>query len=158
MSKHTATVQPLNPPNKSVHTYSVQKSGEDWAHTKNTTGDVTIQIGRMNAIICPDTEKPQEYMHLMKGPDKPKWKSSFGNEIRRFLQRIRYIEVIKTCFFIHKNDVPKGSKVAYSRIVCIIRPQKTKTHRVRLTAGGNKLSYEGPVSTPSSDLTTDKLH
>ena len=52
MANHIATVQPLNPPNKTIHTYSVQKSGEDWAHTNNTTGDVVIQPGRMNALIC----------------------------------------------------------------------------------------------------------
>ena len=61
-------------------------------------------------------------------------------------------------FFIHKNELPKGSKVTYSHIVCNIRPQKTKTHRVQLTVGGNKISYEGPVSTPTADLTTAKLH
>ena len=42
MANHIATVQPLNPPNKAVHTYSVQKPGEYWAHPNNTTGDVTI--------------------------------------------------------------------------------------------------------------------
>ena len=52
MANHIATAQPLNPPNKAVPTYSVQKIGEDWAHTNNTTGDVTIHPGRMNAVIC----------------------------------------------------------------------------------------------------------
>ena len=61
-------------------------------------------------------------------------------------------------FFIHKHEVPKGIKVTYSRIVCDVRPQKTETHRVRLIVGDNKLSYEGPVSTPTAYLTTAKLH
>ena len=58
MSNHIATVQLLNPPNEAVHTYLVQKSGEDWAHTKNTTGYVTIQPGRMNAVTRLDTGNP----------------------------------------------------------------------------------------------------
>ena len=158
MANHIEKVQPLNPPNKVVYTYSVQKVVEDWAHTKNTTRDMTIQTGRTNAVICPETGKTQEYRHLMKRPDKPKWTRAFGNEIGSIFQGIQDIEGTDTCFFIQKNEVPKGSKVTHSRIVCDIRPQKTKTHRVKLTVGGNKLSYKVPVSTPTSDLTTSKLH
>ena len=44
------------------------------------------------------------------------------------------------------------------RGVCDIRPQKTETHRTKLTAGGNLIDYPGEVSTPTSDLTTMKLH
>ena len=59
ISNHIATVQTLNTPNKAVPTYSVQKTGEDWAHTNKTTGYVTIHPGQMNAVICLDTRKPQ---------------------------------------------------------------------------------------------------
>ena len=40
----------------------------------------------------------------------------------------------------------------------MIRPQKTKTHRVHLTVGGNLISYEGPTSTPTAGTTTIKTH
>ena len=40
----------------------------------------------------------------------------------------------------------------------IFDPKKTETHRTRLTAGGNLIDYPGEVSTPTSDLTTMKLH
>ena len=33
----------------------------------------------MNVVICPETGKPQEYRHLMKGPDKPKWTRAMLN-------------------------------------------------------------------------------
>ena len=56
------------------------------------------------------------------------------------------------------HEIPQGIKFAYSRIVCNIRPQKKETHRVWLTLGGDKLTYNVPVSTPISDLTTAKLH
>ena len=59
MANHMKTLQPPNPPNKAGHTYSVHKSGEDWAHTNKTTGDVMIQPGRMNDVIQPETGKPQ---------------------------------------------------------------------------------------------------
>ena len=38
----------------------------------------------MKAVICPDTRKPQEYRHIMKGPDNPKWTRTFANEIGHF--------------------------------------------------------------------------
>ena len=94
----------------------------------------------------------------MKGPNKPKWTRAFENEIERLFQGILDIEGIDTCFFIHNNEVTQDRKVTYSRIVCDIRPQKTKTRRVRFTVVGDKLSYDGPVSTPTEDLTTAKLH
>jgi hypothetical protein len=37
-----------------------------------------------------------------------------------------------------------------------IRPNKSETHRVRLTVGGNLIQYQGDVSTRSADLTTSK--
>ena len=42
--------------------------------------------------------------------------------------------------------------------VCNIIPQKTDTHRTRLTAGGILIDYPGYVSTTTSDLTTMRLH
>jgi hypothetical protein len=50
--------------------------------------------------------------------------------------------------------VPKGKIVTYGRFVVDIRPNKTETHRVRLTVGGNLIQYPGDVSTRSADLTT----
>jgi hypothetical protein len=49
-----------------------------------------------------------------------------------------------------------SDEVTYGRIVTQIRPQKTETHRVRLTVGSNRLEYAGSVSTPTANLTTAK--
>jgi hypothetical protein len=46
--------------------------------------------------------------------------------------------------------------VTYGCFVVDIRPNKTETHRVRLTVGGNLIQYPGDVSTRSADLTTSK--
>ena len=42
-------------------------------------------------------------------------------------------------------------------LYAIFDPKK-KTHRTRLTAGGNIIDYPGEVSTPKSDLTIVKIH
>ena len=57
-----------------------------------------------------------------------------------------------------KHKVPQDIKVTYSRTLCDIRTQKKETHRVKIAVGGGKLSYNGPVSTPTVDLTMVKLH
>ena len=112
----------------------------------------------MNAVIFPDTEKFQEYSELMKGPDKPKCTRAVSNDTGCLFQGIRDIKGIETCFFIHMHDVPQDRKVTYIHIVCKIRPQKKETHRLLLTVGGDKLTYDGPVSTPTIYLTTSKIH
>jgi hypothetical protein len=52
--------------------------------------------------------------------------------------------------------VPKGKIITYGRFVVEIRPNKSETHRVHLTVGGNLIQYSGDVSTRSADLTTSK--
>ena len=94
----------------------------------------------------------------MKDHEKPKWTRAMENEIGRIFQGIRYIKGTDTCFFIHRYEVSQDIKVTYSRIVCYTRLQKKETHRVRIEVGGDKLTQDGPVSTPTADLTTDKIH
>ena len=104
----------------------------------------------MNAVISPEAEKPQEYRHLMKGPDKPKWTREMVNDIRRTFQGIRYIKVTYTCSLIHKHEVPQDRKVAYIRIVCDIRPQKKETNRVQLTVGGENFPTMSQYTPPQN--------
>ena len=60
--------------------------------------------------------------------------------------------------FIYHKDKPKDIRATHVRSVFNTRPQKTDTHRTRLTAGGNMVDYPGEVSTPTSDLTNMKIH
>jgi hypothetical protein len=62
-----------------------------------------------------------------------------------------------TIHFIKREQVPSERKVTYGRIVATIRPQKSETHRVRPTAGGNRINYPGDVSISTADMTTAKI-
>ena len=66
--------------------------------------------------------------------------------------------VTDTIYFILRRDKPKYRREKYVRAVCDIRPQKTETHRTTLNAGGNIIDYPGEFSTPTTDLTTMKIH
>jgi hypothetical protein len=63
-----------------------------------------------------------------------------------------------TMRFIHKHIIPKNKKVAYARFVCDLRLQKDEIHRTRITAGGDRLPYDGKTSTETASLETTKIH
>ena len=52
----------------------------------------------------------------------------------------------------------KGKKYTYARVVLDYRPQKTDPNRIRITAGGNLVKYDGDLSVRSADINTAKLH
>ena len=60
--------------------------------------------------------------------------------------------------FTKKDKIPKYRKITYANFICNIRPQKSETHRIRLTAGGDKLDYPGDPSSPAVSLLNVKIH
>ena len=80
------------------------------------------------------------------------------NELDRLSQGWKKHAGTDTIELILHEEKPKDINSTYMRALCNIRTQKTETHRTRLTAGGNLIDYPGYFSTPTSDLTTMKLH
>ena len=72
MANHVETFHSQRPSHIAVPALSVHKIGEDWAHTNKKKGDMKIHPSQINAVVCPETGKPQDYRYLIKGPDKPK--------------------------------------------------------------------------------------
>ena len=61
-------------------------------------------------------------------------------------------------FFTTKDRIPKERKITYANFICNIRSQKSETHRVCLTAGGNKLDYPGNPRYPAVSLLNVNIH
>jgi hypothetical protein len=127
-----------------IHTTN-QSSQQNWAH----------------AVIDPDTGASLEYCHLIKS-DKHRdtWLKSFANELGRLAQGIKgRVKSTSTILFINHKEIPQDRRkdVTYGRICCNVRPQKEEQHRTRLTVGGDRIDYDGDVSTPTADPTTAKL-
>jgi len=59
--------------------------------------------------------------------------------------------------FIDVSQLPNGMKATYLHIVCAHRPKKTVPHRVHWTVGGDRVEYDGDISTKTTDLITAKL-
>ena len=103
---------------------------------------------------------------LLRGPDATTWQRSNANEWGRLLPdgvgKSRpakdRITGTGTLAFIRKTQVPAGRKVTYANWVCAIRNQKAETHRVRMTAGGDRLDCPYDVSSPAVSMTNAKLH
>jgi hypothetical protein len=112
-----------------------------------------------NAVINQDNCASLEYHHRIQDETTfPIWKHAAANEFGRLDQGVGVIiEGSNTIFFIPRQSVPKGEIMTYGRFVVDIRPNKTETHRVRLTVSGNLIKYSVDVSTRSTDLTTSKF-
>ncbi|MBV5280410.1 MAG: hypothetical protein J0651_03970, partial [Actinobacteria bacterium] len=77
-------------------------------------------------------------------------------EIGRLFQGYKIIKGTNTCYWIRKNDIPRGKRATYLRIVCAHRPEKENPFRLRWTVGGNLIEYEFDASTKTADLQTAK--
>jgi hypothetical protein len=111
-----------------------------------------------NAVINQETGASLEYRHLIQDDTIfPIWNKAAANEFGRLAQGVGgRIEGSNKIFLISRNAVPKGKIVTYGQFVVDICPNKTETHRVRLTMGGNLIQYPGYLSTRSAALTTSK--
>ena len=59
---------------------------------------------------------------------------------------------------IPRHKVPQHKKVTYPRYTVDIRPEKSESNRIRITAGGDQLDYHGNVSTHTASMETIKTH
>ena len=85
------------------------------------------------------------------------WDKFFSNESGKLDHGVgNRVAGSNTIFFIPKKQVPLDWKVTHGRIIWGIRPQKSETHRTRITVGGNIIDYPGELTPPTADITTDK--
>ena len=56
------------------------------------------------------------------------------------------------------SEIPADKKVTYPRVTTAYRPEKEDPYRTRITAGGDKLDYDGETATHSASMTTIKTH
>jgi hypothetical protein len=118
------------------------------------------------ATTPPVAGKQASIKKLLAGPDAKIWERGLANEWGRLLPHgigtnrpiTDRIAGTGTIFFIQKSQVPIDRKVTYANFINNIRPQKEETHRVRMTAGGDKLDYPGDASSPTVSMLDAKIH
>ena len=112
------------------------------------------------AVLESSTGDLLHYRELIKGPSAKLWETSCANDFGRLAQGVgtRMPTGTNTIFFIPASKVPHDRKVSYINPVASIRPKKVEKHRVRLTAGGDRLDYPGITATDTVSLSTTKIH
>jgi hypothetical protein len=111
-----------------------------------------------HSVIDTATGASLEYKQLKIGADSAKWLQAASNEISRLAQGADPTTPsgTDTIHFIRHTDKPKDRIATYLRIVSALKPNKAEKHRIRFTVGGDRIVYNGRVSTPTADLTTVK--
>jgi hypothetical protein len=112
-----------------------------------------------NVVIDPATGASLEYQQLLRGVHAPKWIHGTATEIGLLAQghQPHTTSGSETLFFIPHYDKPSDRIATFLRIVAALRPHKAESKRTRFTMGGDRIQYNGNVSTPTADLTTVKL-
>jgi hypothetical protein len=103
------------------------------------------------------------YKKLSKDQElKDVWETAFGKEWGGLAQGDRRTGAKGTdTFNILRPDqvasIPSDRTVTYANIVVDYREQKADPNRVRITAGGNLITYPGELTTRTADITTSKM-
>ena len=115
----------------------------------------------LNAVLNEDTGELMEYRHLIGDPKYKKiWGQAYSNELGSLAQGMQVcVKATNTIFYISKEDLPaeRWKDGTYGRIVVNYCPKKSNPNRVRLTVGGNRITYPGNCGTPTADMLTVKL-
>eukprot|EP00804_Cyclotella_cryptica_P000163 CCRYP_017463-RA/>CCRYP_017463-RA protein AED:0.42 eAED:0.49 QI:0/-1/0/1/-1/0/1/0/288 len=115
----------------------------------------------LSAILDTDTGELLEYRYLIKNPKYCTiWKNAYGKELGRLAQGIPgTVKGTNTIVFIAYNEIPpqRRKDVTYGRIVANYGPEKEDPYLIRLTVGGNKITYPGDCGTPTADMLTTKI-
>ena len=81
-----------------------------------------------------------------------------SNELGRLAPGNIYgVKATDTIDFIFRHEVPANQTVTYANFICDNRPLKTEKFRIRLTAGGDRLTFDGDASAPAASLLETKL-
>ena len=104
--------------------------------------------------------KMAHYRDLIVHPNpeiQQRWIQASCNEYGRLFQGYGDVTGMDVLEWIPKGLIPKSKTITYAQYTVAVRPEKDKKYRCRITGGGDRLTYEGDVSTHTSSLETFKL-
>ena len=110
-----------------------------------------------NKIFHTTTRQRKSLNSLLHGPHSTTWNDAVTNELGRLAQGIYNTKGNNVIAFIIKSNVPSDRIVTYANMVCDYIPHRQEKYRVRLTVGGDRLTYNDDVSSPTASLLETKL-
>ena len=119
-----------------------------------------------NPMVHPVTGHTiSSYRKLMHDPATAEvWQTAFGKDFGGMAQGCNKTGQTGTnAMFVMTHDEIRYALAAkkfftYANPVVDYRPQKDDPHRIRITAGGNLINYEGNASVRTADIDTAKIH
>eukprot|EP00804_Cyclotella_cryptica_P006784 CCRYP_019521-RA/>CCRYP_019521-RA protein AED:0.43 eAED:0.43 QI:0/0/0/1/0/0/2/0/348 len=131
-------------------------------NTTHTTSAATRQFPRdaLSAILNTDTGELLEYRHLIKTQSTaPYGKMHMAKNLVASPKVSRHCQRHQHHSLHCVNKIPPLTSwgVTYGRIVANYRPKKEDPYRIRLTVGGNRITYPGDCGTPTADMLTTKI-
>ena len=112
-------------------------------------------------IWDPMLHRMAHYRDLIIHPNpeiQERWIKGGENEFGRLFKGYGDTEGMNVCEWVTWDKIPKGKVVTYARYTVAYRPEKVdEPYRVRIRAGGDRLIYEGPVSTHVAGMETFKI-
>ena len=118
-------------------------------------------FGAGGAIWDEGLNKMAKYRDLINHKDpviQTRWLQSGENEFARLFQGYGEVDGMDVLEWIYRKDVPRNKQVTYPRYVVDVRPEKSEPYRTRITAGGDKIDYDGNVTTHTASMETIKMH
>jgi hypothetical protein len=119
-----------------------------------------------NPMVHPVTGRTiSSYKKLMNDPATAEvWQTAFGKDFGGMAQGCNKTGTKGTnAMFVMTHDAIMHALAAkqfftYANPVVDFRPQKEDPHRIRITAGGNLITYDGNASVRTADIDTAKMH
>ena len=144
--------------------YSITEARERAFFTKHQALANNPQLHKAfvaGAIWDQTLKKWMRYNDLIKHPNKETrnlWIGSGEKEYGRLFQGFKDTPGKDVLKWIYKSEVPAEKQVTYPRVTTAFRPEKEDPYRTRITAGGDRLDYDGETATHSASMTTIKTH
>ena len=161
LQQRSSTPRRLRFHNEPQHKYSLRSQTNNGTNFRHLAVQqlVAEQLFRpqANHIYRPDGKK-ETIDTLLQGSDRKIWTQSLSNEWGRLAQgNDAGVVSTNTIDFVHQNEVPKNRDVTYATFVLDYRPLKTEPYRVRITVGGDRLTYTSDAGSPAANLLETKL-
>ena len=165
LQQHSTTPQRVRIRNEPTHKYNLRsRTTLPWNDQQSFRSRATQQLVAIHLfqpvvhhIYRPDGKK-ETIDTLLQGSDRKIWTQSLSNEWGRLAQgNDNGVVSTDTIDFIHKEEVPDGRDVTYATFVLDYRPLKSEPHRVRITVGGDKLSYTADAGSPAANMLETKV-
>jgi hypothetical protein len=105
----------------------------------------------LTAVDLDENGRKLVYHNAIKGPNKEQWERAGGEEIARLFDS-------GTGHLIHLSDIPRGRKATYYNPRCRIKLKSDGPQfRVRGTAGGDRVTYDGDTAAYTASMQTLKI-